>query len=123
MQLGAVIVYVEDVAAAVDFYTRAFGLEPGEVTGDEYTELKAGSDTVLSFAARAFIERQLPGHGRPPEGFELALVADDVRAAFDRAVREGAEPVKQPEHMPWGQTVSYVRAPEGTLVEVCSAWH
>jgi hypothetical protein len=22
--------------------------------------------------------------------------------------------------MPWGQTISYVRAPEGTLVEICT---
>jgi len=117
-----VIVYVEDVGAAVDFYGRAFGLEPGAVTGDEYFELQAGSRTVLAFAARSFIEKQMPGHGKPPEGFELALVADDVQAAFDRAVGAGAEPVKDPAEMPWGQIVSYVRAPDGTLVELCSEW-
>lgn len=122
MKLGALIVYVEDVGAAVEFYERAFGLERGGVGTDEYSELKAGSETLLAFAARSFIERQTPGHGLPPQGFEVVLVADDVQAAFDRAVREGAEAVLAPEQKPWGQVVSYVRAPDGTLVELCSEW-
>ncbi|MGZ4390160.1 MAG: VOC family protein, partial [Gaiellaceae bacterium] len=94
----------------------------GGVANDEYSELQAGSETLLAFAARSFIEQQTPGPGLPPQGFEVVLVADDVRAAFDRAVREGAEAVHEPEQKPWGQTVSYVRAPDGTLVEICSEW-
>jgi lactoylglutathione lyase len=122
MKLGAVIVYVSDVPAAVAFYENAFGLERGNVQTDEYSELKAGSETLLSFAAQRFIDEQLPGHGKPPQGFEVTLVADDVQAAFDRAVGAGAEAVAAPHEKPWGQTVSYVRDPEGTLVEICSAW-
>ncbi len=89
---------------------------------DEYAEVRAGSTTLIAFAARSFVEQHLPGHGRAPEGFELALVTEDVQAAFDRAVAEGAEPLSPPAEKPWGQVVSYVRAPEGTLVEICSEW-
>ena len=32
----------------------------------------------------------------------------------------GAAEIKVPEAMPWGQIVSYVRCPDGTLVELCS---
>jgi len=122
VKLGALIVYVEDVGAAVEFYERAFGLERGGVGTVEYSELQAGAETLLAFAARSFIEQQTPGHGLPPQGFEVVLVADDVQAAFDRAVAEGAEPVLPPEQKPWGQVVSYVRVPDGTLVELCSEW-
>jgi catechol 2,3-dioxygenase-like lactoylglutathione lyase family enzyme len=122
MRLGAVIVYMEDVARAVEFYERAFGLERGDVQGEQYSELRGSAETKLSFAARSFIEEQLPGHGKPPEGFELTLVADDVQAAFDRAVAAGATPLKEPHEQPWGQVVSYVADPEGTIVEICSAW-
>ena len=122
MKLGAVIVYVRDVGAAADFYERAFGLERGAIAGADYTELRAGSETVLSLAAQRFIDEQLPGHGLPPQGFEVVLVADDVRAAFEQAVREGAEPVLEPVEKPWGQIVSYVRDPDGTIVEIGSEW-
>jgi catechol 2,3-dioxygenase-like lactoylglutathione lyase family enzyme len=122
MRLGAVIVYVADVGASVDFYERAFGLERGGVSTEDYSELTAGSETLLSFAAQSFIDSQLPGHAQPPAGFEIVLVADDVQAAFDRAVAAGAEPVSEPAEKPWGQVVSYVRDPDGTLVEICTAW-
>jgi catechol 2,3-dioxygenase-like lactoylglutathione lyase family enzyme len=122
MRLGAVIVYVEDVGRTVEFWERAFGLERGPVQGDDYSELRAGSESLLAFVTRRLIEEQIPGHGRAPQGFEVALVADDVQAAFDHAVAAGAEAVKAPHEQPWGQAVSYVRAPEGTLVEICSAW-
>jgi uncharacterized glyoxalase superfamily protein PhnB len=47
-------------------------------------------------------------------------VSDDVAGAFQRAVREGAEPVTAPQTKPWGQDVAYVRDREGTLVEIAS---
>ncbi|MBB4843275.1 catechol 2,3-dioxygenase-like lactoylglutathione lyase family enzyme [Paucibacter oligotrophus] len=32
----------------------------------------------------------------------------------------GATPVKAPLTKPWGQTVAYVRCPDGSLVELCT---
>lgn len=122
MELGAVIVYVEDVAGAVAFCQRAYDLEPGAVSSEDYAELRAGSSSLVAFAARSFVEGNLPGHGHAPAGFELVLVADDVQAAFDRAVAAGAEAVAAPAEKPWGQIVSYVSGPEGLLVELCSEW-
>ena len=56
----------------------------------------------------------------PPYNVELALVFDDVAAAFEHAVRTGATALKAPALKPWGQTVAYVRDPFGTLVELAS---
>jgi lactoylglutathione lyase len=53
---------------------------------------------------------------RPPPGFEIGLGVADVRAAFARATKAGAVAVKTPTEMPWGQTVAYVRDPDGHLI-------
>lgn len=37
-----------------------------------------------------------------------------------KAVKAGAELIAKPTEKPWGQTVSYVRSIEGTLIEICS---
>ena len=59
-------------------------------------------------------------HSGEPLGMEIALVTEDVAAAHAKAIAEGAVSLKEPLLKPWGQTVSYVRCPDGTLVEICS---
>jgi uncharacterized glyoxalase superfamily protein PhnB len=51
---------------------------------------------------------------------EIALVKERVAQAHAKAIAAGAVSVKEPLVKPWGQTVSYVRCPDGTLVELCS---
>ena len=55
-----------------------------------------------------------------PVGLELVFVDEDVEASTDKAVKAGAELIAPPTEKPWGQTVSYVRSVEGTLIEICS---
>jgi predicted enzyme related to lactoylglutathione lyase len=95
MSLGWVIVYVDDPPATRAFYMRAFGLQGGFVApSDTYAELDTGA-TRLAFAAYALGEGNFPGgvqpaplDGRPPN-VEIALVAQDVDAAFTRALEAG----------------------------------
>ena len=126
MTLGYVIVYVPDVAAAVRFYEQAFGLARGFVhEAGDYAELATGQ-TRLAFTSHALGASAVPVAytplelQRPPAGVELTLVADDVAAAFERAVAAGATPLAQPHDTSWGQTVSYVRDLVGTLVGIAS---
>jgi lactoylglutathione lyase len=129
MKLGYVIIYVEDVKATMAFYTAAFGFETKmafEQDGSvDYGELKTG-ETVLAFAAHSLGEMNLPGGYQKvsaegnPFGYELGLVSEDVASAYEQAVNAGAVPVAPPKVKPWGQTVAYVRASEGTLIEICS---
>ena len=122
MQFGYTILYVRDVAASVELYERAFGQRRRFVheSGD-YAELDTGA-TTLSFASHELAESNLPGAFRRSEGtaFEVCFVTEDVAAAYDRAVREGAEPVTAPQTKPWGQQVAYVRDADGNLVELAS---
>ncbi len=129
MKLGYVIIYVADVKETMDFYTRAFGFETKMVYEQEgkvdYGEMKTG-ETVLAFASHSLGTTNLQGLyqksalEKEPFGFELALVSEDVMADYEKALIEGALPVSPPKEKPWGQTVAYVRAAEGTLIELCS---
>jgi catechol 2,3-dioxygenase-like lactoylglutathione lyase family enzyme len=127
MKFAYTIVYVADVAASLDFFERAFGLTRRFMveTGD-YGELETGA-TTLSFAQHATARGNL-GHDYVdaqtsvrPLGIEVGLVTDDVPLACERAVQAGATLLKAPATKPWGQTVAYVRCPDGTLVELCTA--
>lgn len=126
MKFGYTIVYVPDVTMAIDFYTKAFGLPIRFVheSGD-YGELDTG-ETTLAFASHILASDNLPnGYQRPdpdapPFGIELGFVTPDVPAAVANALAAGAILTAEPKTKPWGQVVAYVRAPEGTLIELCT---
>ncbi len=124
MRFGYAIAYVEDPERTAGFWERAFGLEKRFVhESGQYAEMETGA-TVLAFASNTLGESNLPGGFRkndpaePPAGVEVALVAEDVEDAFRRALDEGATAVAEPRTKPWGQTVAYVRDPDGVLVEI-----
>ncbi|MEY4562780.1 MAG: hypothetical protein RLZZ618_2057 [Pseudomonadota bacterium] len=126
MKFGYTIVYVPDVEASLTFFERAFGL-PRKFLHESgtYGELDTGA-TTLSFAAHELASSNFPGGhvaasaSATPLGMELGLVTPDVAAAHRRAVEAGAAELAPPTTKPWGQVVSYVRCPDGTLVELCS---
>lgn len=126
MKLGYTIVYVPDVAASLAFFERAFGLSRRFLhDSGTYGELETGA-TTLAFAAHALGELNFPGGhvaadtSERPLGFELALVTEDVPAAHRQALAAGAREMAAPMAKPWGQTVSYLRCPDGILVELCT---
>lgn len=125
MDFGYVIVYVPDVVAAIEFYEQAFGLKRRMVhESGQYAELETGT-TLLAFASPAMAEENnLTVRVQQPHedaaGTEIVFVTADVQTAFDHAVNLGAIPIKTPAVMPWGQTVSYVRDPNGILIELCN---
>lgn len=121
MKFGYAIFYVDQVEAAIAFYEKAFGLARDMVVEGEFGQLKTG-DTKLAFAAKKMLPMpaQPGGPNTNPPPVEIALVTDDVQAAFDKAVAAGAKPVKSPVKKPWGQIVAYVRDSNGFLVELCT---
>jgi lactoylglutathione lyase len=120
-----VIAYVPDVEAAIAFYEKAFGLERNFVAEDaSFGELNTG-ETRLAFASEEMGDSHYEGgFQRPtaerPFNIEIALVFDDVGAAFARALENGASSLSEPVEKPWGQVVAYVRDPFGTLVELAT---
>jgi lactoylglutathione lyase len=127
MRFGYTILYVEDVAASVAFYERAFGQTRSFVhESGQYGELGTGA-TALAFASHELAALNLPGAHRLPDAdsatptnFEICFVTEDVQAGYARALEGGAETVSPPQTKPWGQDVAYVRDPDGNLVEIAS---
>ncbi len=126
MKLGYTIIYVPDVVASLKFFNDAFGIATKFLhESNDYGELQTG-ETTLAFAAHALGESHFPNgfvkasESAKPLGMEIALVTDDVATAHARALHAGASELCAPVQKPWGQTVSYVRCPDGTLVELCS---
>jgi len=125
MKFGYTIVYVKDVAAALSFFENAFGLTRRFVHESGYGELSTG-ETTLAFATHEMGAKNLPrgyvaADSSPlPLGIEIALVTEDVGAAHAKAISHGAKEIAAPVEKPWGQTVSYVRSPDGILIELCT---
>jgi catechol 2,3-dioxygenase-like lactoylglutathione lyase family enzyme len=126
MKFGYTIIYVPDVAASLAFFERAFGFPRRFLheSGD-YGELDTGA-TTLAFASHTmgalhFASGYVAASASAqPLGIEIAFVTPDVAAAHATALAAGASEISTPEAKPWGQIVSYVRSPDGTLVELCT---
>jgi lactoylglutathione lyase len=126
MKFGYTIIYTPDVKASLSFMEAAFGLKQKFLhESGMYGELDTGA-TTLAFAADELGDMNFPGGhvsahaSKKPLGVEIALVAEDVAAAHAKALKAGAQELASPAQKPWGQTVSYVRCPDGTLIELCS---
>jgi lactoylglutathione lyase len=126
MELGYTIVYVSDVAASLHFHERAFGLKRRLLhESGTYGELDTGA-TTLAFAAHELGDGNFHGghvhadRAPQPLGMEIGLVTADVPVAHAAALAAGAAELAPPAIKPWGQVVSYVRAPDGCLIELCT---
>jgi lactoylglutathione lyase len=120
------ILYVEDVTESIAFYETAFGLSRRFIhESGTYGELETGG-TALAFAANDLAASNLPAgfirndRANPPAGMEIGLTTADVAATFAQVVAAGAIALVEPMLKPWGQTVAYVRDPDGVLIEICS---
>lgn len=112
---GGVVAYltVEGALKASQFYQKAFGAEqvglypPDETGRTMHVHLYVnGSSVMLSDA--------YPEHGcgyEKAQSFNLALMVDDVDAAFQRAVEAGATVVMPPTDMFWGDRYAQVKDP------------
>lgn len=120
LKFATAVVYADDVPATVAFYRRVTGLEPTyydpdlgfALLGEDQAVAIASHDTGMLMLADGY------GHARSNRvcGTELAFWTCDVSAAFQVAVDAGAVALTPPRVMPWGQTVAYVQAPEGTIL-------
>lgn len=123
--LNGFMIWVEDVAASVAFYKQAFELTATQVDLENGFALIAAGGVDLQFADERAAGRTGVAFrpNRPTSeaaACQLALVADDVEAAYEKAVAAGADPVVPVTAMPWGQRVGYLRDLNGFLVEMAS---
>lgn len=126
MKFGYTIIYVSDVAASLAFFEKAFGFKKRFITEEcDYGELETG-ETTLSFASHKLAESNSQqsftycDKTEQPLGIELAFITDDVPKAHTKAIEAGATEIAAPIKKSWGQSISYLRCPDGSLVELCT---
>lgn len=125
MKFGYTIIYVSDVEATINFYKNAFNLEQDFLhESKQYGELNTGN-VKLAFASNSLAQSNgvtfLKNDAKSDAaGFEIALIANDVKQSYDHALNNGAIAIKEPTKKPWGQDVAYVRDLNGVIVEICS---
>jgi catechol 2,3-dioxygenase-like lactoylglutathione lyase family enzyme len=123
MKLAApdyIILIVQDLDRALDFYSGVLGLPLGHRSGD-YAQLQTGA-TRLALYTRSAMAKILGTSLEPPAanapGFEIGFKVADVDAAFAELIARGASPAAPPTDRFWGQRTGYIRDPDGHLVEL-----
>ena len=126
MRLDGFGLFVEDMAGMIRFYRDVLGFEIKEAEDTSNVYLVKDGTLFLLYGRKDFEKmtnrsysyiKGLNGH------FELALYVDtfeEVDAAFEKTVENGAAPVLPPELEPWGQRTCYIADPEGNLIEIGS---
>jgi len=110
---------VDDVDAAVGFYTTHFGFELLSHAGEAFADVKRGDLRLLlsgpkSSAGRAMSDGEQP---RPGGWNRIELVVDDVDAEIGRLAAAGVRPRNDVVSGPGGSQVLFAD-PSGNLVEL-----
>jgi uncharacterized glyoxalase superfamily protein PhnB len=104
--------FYEEVFHAVQTYRFPGTGEPVFLVlrvGDGQLGLGVGTTAAL------YGDTPLPATGH---AVDLCVYVEDLPAVLDAARRAGAAVPVDAEAMPWGETVAYVRDPEGTMLLV-----
>ena len=100
-------IFVEDPVAQVAFLRAVFGAI-GEVHPDRPAEIQIGDSLVMVTSASY----------REPFPAFLYVYVEDADAAYDSAVRAGAETVEEPIDTPYGDRRATVRDPFGNIFQI-----
>jgi lactoylglutathione lyase len=115
-----VVLLVDDLDRALQFYCELLGLPLGHRSGP-FAQLATGLTRVSLYERPAMAEtlgRELQAPALDAPGFELGFKVDDCDAVYGELVSSGATPAVPPTDRPWGQRTAYVRDPDGHLVEL-----
>jgi uncharacterized glyoxalase superfamily protein PhnB len=108
---------VDDAAAAIDFYVRAFGAKersrmPAPDGKIGHASVQIGDSIVM------FADPFPQATARPPKelggtSVSLMMYVEDADAVFKQAVDAGATPQMEPDDMFWGDRLAQVGDPFG----------
>ena len=118
-----VVLAVEDVARAEQFYKTAFGWRRSLAWPETYTELSLSGDDFLGlyrrdgFAEEAGAEPVQVEPGKHT-GTELYVHVEDIEEAMGRLRDAGARPLSPLAQREWGDEAAYFADPDGNVVAV-----
>ncbi len=128
LRYGYTFIWVDDVHAAVEWYEQALGLSRRVLRENGplgwYAEMQTGN-TTLAIADTREAGALFPDGFRAldeaePALFQISFISNDVPADYQRALTAGGVSLAAPHDEPWGQTISRVRAPHGTVISIVS---
>ena len=126
MRLDGFGIFVNDMANMIRFYRDVLGFEIKESENASNVYL-IKDDTLFLLYGRKDFEKMTHRKYEYVKGLnghtEIALYVDtfeEVDAEYERAIRNGAVSVLEPETEPWGQRTCYIADPEGNLIEIGS---
>src|ERR687895_255552 len=109
---------VDDVGAAVDFYTKHFGFQTG-ISSPAFADVTRGNLRLLLSGPRSSAGRPMPDGERPhPGGWNrIHFVVADLQAEIDRLEAEGVTFRNEVVTGPGGSQI-LVQDPAGNLIEL-----
>jgi len=118
--IGAITLFVEDLAAAKQFYREVFGL-PVRFEDDDSAVFDFGS-TIINLlktaAARDLIKPAVVAAREVGSRLQLTIEVDDVDAMCAELARRGVHLLNGPMDRPWGvRTASFID-PGGHIWEI-----
>lgn len=108
---------VDDVPAAVEFYTTHLGFTVGHVAGTAFAEVLRGPLRLLVSGPTSSGARATPSDDDVPGRNRIHLVVADLASEIERLSAVSVEPVADVVSGPGGQQI-LVRDPAGNLVEI-----
>ncbi len=118
--LGAITVFVEDLAASRRFYQDVFGLEI--LNEDEDSVAFGFGNTIINVlkveAAGELIEPAPVGDRTAGSRFQLTVWVDDADAAYAELAARGVTFLNGPMDRPWGVRTASFRDPGGHIWEI-----
>lgn len=113
------VIYAQNVAESVEFYTRRLGFEEIYRLPEEgepgYVGLCLG-ESRLGIVAASYPADMIGVRAGTEPRFELFVYVPDVDALVGTLREAGATVLRPPEDMPWGERLAYVADPEGNPI-------
>ncbi|MDO8389782.1 MAG: VOC family protein [Actinomycetota bacterium] len=120
--IGAITLFVDDLAATVRFYTDVFEL-PVVYADDDSTVFRFGATLVNLLRRGAAAELVEPATVGDPSAGAVAvftLPVDDVDVRCARLVERGVTLLNGPIDRPWGPRTASFRDPAGHVWEIAA---
>jgi catechol 2,3-dioxygenase-like lactoylglutathione lyase family enzyme len=122
-RIGAITLFVEDVAAAKQFYQDVFGLSV-TFEDDDSAVFDFGNTLVNLLNATAAEELIEPASVAPLEAgsrVQLTIDVDDVDAVCAELAKRGVHLLNGPIDRPWGVRTASFRDPGGHIWEIAKS--
>jgi catechol 2,3-dioxygenase-like lactoylglutathione lyase family enzyme len=118
--IGAITLFVEDLAATKQFYQEVFGL-PIHYQDDASCVFNFGNTLINLLAVTEAPELISPSVVAPPEAgsrMQFTIDVDDVDAMCTELMSRGVELLNGPMDRPWGIRTASFRDPAGHIWEI-----